>query len=349
MYRTRFQDSPSRRLFELKGRFTLLYVGNGTFVYGLPGRERPIVGKIELGRKKYHRQGLRFLTATVLLLGLTSYVSNTVATSLSDTDLNANLTPRELEQRSEELKARILRGERTEGETPVIAHIVEQGDTLEKLAAKYKVSAQLIAASSKIVEGALKPGTKLTIPGKQGLIYTVKAGDSLAQVTDHYSVKLDAVIAANPDLADLDLLPPGVTVFLPDAKIPIPPPVWMRPIWGFFTSGFGMRPHPFLGGLQWHPGLDISANYQNVGAARGGVIIFAGYLGSYGNAVVIDHGGGFKTLYAHLSKVLVRPGQSVSAGGLIAVSGNTGMSTGPHLHFEIIVGGSPVNPLIYMK
>ncbi|MBI3396106.1 MAG: peptidoglycan DD-metalloendopeptidase family protein, partial [Spirochaetia bacterium] len=177
-----------------------------------------------------------------------------------------------------------------------------------------------------------------------------KTGDSLASVVEYYSVKIDDVIKNNPDLADLDLVPPGSKIFLPDAKIPIPPPVWMRPLWGVFTSGYGMRPHPmFAGQWQMHAGLDLAAYYANVAASRNGQVSFAGYLGSYGNAIVIEHEAGFKTLYAHLSKVYVKAGQFVTAGSIIGVSGNTGFSTGPHLHFEIIKNGVAVNPQAFLR
>ncbi|MBI3394662.1 MAG: hypothetical protein HY042_02390, partial [Spirochaetia bacterium] len=150
MIRRRFQTRRSRRLLDLKGHFTLIHTGGGTFVYAIPGRHHPIVGKIELGRKKYRSQGLRFLAFSGLLLGAMSVLSNVVATSISKgPDLNASLTPQELEQRSEELRARLLRGEaQNESKVPIIEHVVQNGETLQKLAIQYRIPAQMISVSS---------------------------------------------------------------------------------------------------------------------------------------------------------------------------------------------------------
>ncbi len=110
------------------------------------------------------------------------------------------------------------------------------------------------------------------------------------------------------------------------------------------TSGFGQR------GGRLHAGIDIGVPIgSTVVASRGGTVSSAGARSGYGNAVLIAHGDGFVTLYAHLSRINVSAGQSVSGGQIIAASGNTGRSTGPHLHFEIRVDGSPRNPRSYLR
>lgn len=117
------------------------------------------------------------------------------------------------------------------------------------------------------------------------------------------------------------------------------------PVNGRFSSAFGMRMHPILGFTRMHKGIDIAAPYGSpVFAAVDGVVRVAGGASGYGNLVRIDHGGGFATGYAHLSKVMVRPGQSVRKGQQIGRSGNSGLSTGPHLHFETTRNGVAVNP-----
>jgi murein DD-endopeptidase MepM/ murein hydrolase activator NlpD len=121
---------------------------------------------------------------------------------------------------------------------------------------------------------------------------------------------------------------------------------FIRPANGPVTSGFGMRFHPILHRTRMHTGIDIGVGYgSTVHAAGTGEVIFAGYRRGYGNCVIIDHGGGVSTLYGHLSAVLVSDGQQVSQGDAIARVGSSGLSTGPHLHFEVRHNGAPVNPL----
>jgi murein DD-endopeptidase MepM/ murein hydrolase activator NlpD len=115
------------------------------------------------------------------------------------------------------------------------------------------------------------------------------------------------------------------------------------------TSGFGWRLHPILGESRFHSGIDFAAEYGSmIRAADRGIVIFAGWYGGYGYAVVINHGGGIATLYGHTSKLYVAEGQSVQRGEAIAAVGSTGLSTGPHLHFEVRKDGEPVDPLNYL-
>lgn len=120
---------------------------------------------------------------------------------------------------------------------------------------------------------------------------------------------------------------------------------FIRPVNGPVTSEFGMRYHPILRRYRMHNGVDFSASSGSpILAAADGEVILATYMRGYGNTVVVDHGGGVTTLYAHCSALLVSEGQTVRQGQVIARVGSTGLSTGPHLHFEVRHNGTPVNP-----
>lgn len=116
------------------------------------------------------------------------------------------------------------------------------------------------------------------------------------------------------------------------------------------TSPFSMRVHPTLGVYKQHTGIDIGAAYgTDVLAAADGTVIISGWNNAWGNYIVINHGSGLTTLYAHNSSLIARKGQQVSRGQVIAKVGSTGYSTGAHIHFEVQVNGSPVNPLPYLQ
>jgi murein DD-endopeptidase MepM/ murein hydrolase activator NlpD len=123
----------------------------------------------------------------------------------------------------------------------------------------------------------------------------------------------------------------------------------ITPVKGIFTSGFGYRSDPLTHGRGVHQGVDIAAAPgQPVRASADGVIVQAGEIGGLGQAVVIAHGFGVITRYGHMSRIDVRPGQRVKRGDLVGRVGNTGRSTGYHLHYEVRVDGDPVNPLAYI-
>jgi len=125
---------------------------------------------------------------------------------------------------------------------------------------------------------------------------------------------------------------------------------WPVPGHSRISSPYGNRTHPVLGGTRFHSGIDIPApTGRPVVAVASGTVIMSQYSGSYGNVVIIDHGAGLSTLYAHNSRNQVSPGQQVQAGQTIASIGSTGMSTGPHLHFEVRQNGSTTNPLSWLR
>ncbi len=122
------------------------------------------------------------------------------------------------------------------------------------------------------------------------------------------------------------------------------------PTRGRVTSRYGSRPHPITGRVQIHEGIDLAAPTGTpIVATADGVVLFSGSRAGYGRTVIINHGYGFQTLYGHASKIIVRVGQRVKHGQVIAYVGSSGVSTGSHLHYEVRVSGKPVNPWSYMN
>lgn len=129
---------------------------------------------------------------------------------------------------------------------------------------------------------------------------------------------------------------------------PMVPSIW--PVRGQITAGFGQRLDPFSGEGAFHSGLDISAPYgTGVDAAAEGLVFYAGQDQGYGNEILIDHGYGIKTKYGHLSQIYVVVGQEVKRGQAIGAVGTSGKTTGPHLHYEVLVQETPVNPSRYLR
>ena len=121
------------------------------------------------------------------------------------------------------------------------------------------------------------------------------------------------------------------------------------PVRGAVNSEFGMRHSPWTSGMEFHSGLDIRAGHGTaIYAPANGSVVLAGTHQEYGTAIILDHGQDVRSLYGHLSRLNVQPGQRVERGGLIGWTGNTGRSSGPHLHYEILVRGSAVNPRAYL-
>ena len=159
---------------------------------------------------------------------------------------------------------------------------------------------------------------------------------SSQHISDMLKARANAAAAANTDSDTSAPAPSGSGIF-----------IW--PVNGPITSPFGYRIHPVLGRRIFHSGIDIGVDYGTpVHAAAAGVVVEADWMGGYGNAVLIDHGNGLSTIYGHNTSLTVSAGQTVSQGQLIAYSGATGMATGPHVHFEVRLNGTPVNPMNYL-
>lgn len=251
---------------------------------------------------------------------------------------------------------------------PIVQYVVQPGDTLSGIAETFNTDVtSLVAANNLTRRDFLQIGVTLKVPTAQGVIYTVARGDTLWDIAQQYGVSQDDIVSFNRIDAS-NPIQPGQEIVLPGAKpatvavagvavasrggsdrssgSPAAEPtggLYIWPVHGPITSGFGPRWGSF------HSGLDIAVpSGTPIAAARAGTVIQAGWRGDYGYAVEIGHGNGVSTLYGHMSQILVNVGQNVNRGDTIGRSGSTGNSTGPHVHFEIRVNGTRVNPEQYL-
>jgi murein DD-endopeptidase MepM/ murein hydrolase activator NlpD len=237
----------------------------------------------------------------------------------------------------------------------VVSYHVKSGDTISEIAQNYGVSDETIISYNGVDDARLiQPGTELKIPTMNGILYRVRPGDTLAGIADAYKVKIQDIQSIN-DLTTTLVLP-NQELFLPGAHMNMYAyrkalgTLFIWPTQGVITSRFGMRRDPFTGTMEFHAGVDIANSIGTpIGAAMDGRVIAVGQDRGYGNYILIDNGGGYRTLYAHLSAWLVSRGQWVRSGQQIGKMGDTGYSTGPHLHFGIFKDYVPVNPLIYLR
>lgn len=257
---------------------------------------------------------------------------------------------------------------------------VQAGDSVFTIARQFKIEPETVLwANSDILDdnpNMLSVGQELNIPAVDGVIYKWKSTDTIAGVARKFKTDPEAILTW-PD-NKIDMVDPkiaaGTMVMVPggsrELKTWVVPTLWRANAGasrnintGCDTSGgtaFGTGTfvwpsvnHSISGNDYWsgHLGIDIAAaTGAPVYAADSGVVVYSGGIsGGYGLMIMIDHGNGFHTLYAHLSQLVARCGSNVVQGQTIAYSGSTGNSTGPHLHFEIRYGGAFVNPHDYVQ
>lgn len=250
-----------------------------------------------------------------------------------------------------------------------IEYKVENGDTLSSIAVKFNISSETIKWENNLTGDIIKPGQILKILPVTGVSYIVKAGDTLESVAKKNSAEQQAIVDFPfNDVPDDFSLKAGQLLIIPDGSPPevkLPPKPKPQPQYlaqgpespAFTAPGGGVFIWPAGGTLSqyyswYHPGIDVAnRSVPGIAASDGGTVIVAGWPDStgYGNRVVIDHGNGYTSLYAHLSNVYVSAGQIVSRGQLIGQMGSTGRSTGTHLHLEIRYKGVALNPLAILK
>ena len=245
-------------------------------------------------------------------------------------------------------------------------YVVKDGDTLWSIANAFNLDVNSIFGCNKINDAeTLKVGKTLRIPNQDGILVTVRANQTVDKLAAEYSIYKEAILAANGLEKDA-ALEKGREIFLPGVKVVAfietakgksaiadTARAESRLAWpavGRITSTFGWRSDPIRGGRDFHTGLDIAApRGRSIVAAASGRVVYAGWMSGYGKTIVISHAGGMTTMYAHCSKLMAGQGESVKRGEKIALMGNTGRSTGCHLHFEVRRGGTPVNPIKLLR
>ena len=246
----------------------------------------------------------------------------------------------------------------------VIEYQVQPGDTVSSIADKFGISADTIRWQNNLVKDTIKVGQVLEILPVTGIVHKVQKGDTVYSIAKRYDSSPQSVVDfpyntfANDETFELAI---GQIVVVPDGVKPAEMPVAPRTRQLTPNAGTVVASGNFVWPTQgtitqrfvwYHKGIDI-ANHAapDILAADSGTVVLAGWPdgAGYGNRVIINHGNGYTTLYAHLQAVYVFSGQTVKRGDRIGKMGSTGRSTGVHLHFEVIQGGTYLNPLNVLK
>ncbi|PJE75960.1 hypothetical protein COV04_02295 [Candidatus Uhrbacteria bacterium CG10_big_fil_rev_8_21_14_0_10_48_11] len=252
--------------------------------------------------------------------------------------------------------------------TKIQEYTVADGDTPAGIAAKFQLRlTTLLDANTLTNRSLIRPGQKLTILPVDGVVHTVKSRETIGAIAKRYSVSEDAILLFN-GIADPTSVTIGTELIIPGGKKPVATPTYRRAPASTSTLQYTNIPTRSTsdGGtkLLWptvdhhinqyysyrHSGIDIKGHIGvPIFASEDGVVLESRWGGAYGNMTVIRHDNGLVTRYAHATKNLTVTGQRVTRGETIALMGSTGHSTGPHLHFEVIVNGVRVNPLSYTR
>lgn len=249
----------------------------------------------------------------------------------------------------------LISGNESAVELMYFTYRVKQGDMIGVIADTFGVTQDTIISVNAVRQSRLlQVGQYLKIPSMPGILYTVKKnGETPETIAAKFEVSADKCARVNA-LEKTVAMNSGVTIFVPDAELDwvtkqeINGDLFRRPLHGryWLSSYYGWRKSPFTGARSFHSGIDMAAPHgTSVYASLPGRVAAVGYNETYGNYVIISHHSGYRTLYGHMSAVLVVRGQNVDMNTRIGRVGNTGLSTGPHLHFTVFKGGKTVNPL----
>jgi murein DD-endopeptidase MepM/ murein hydrolase activator NlpD len=246
-----------------------------------------------------------------------------------------------------------------EGVRPTQEVTIHEGDTLATMANYYDVSVEAIAFANGLTDAhSLRLGQKLVIPPAEGALYTVKAGDTVETIATHFKVDPSVILGYNRCHFEPEQCAAGQTIFVRGAELPalVEPE---RPARDVFAAAPGVAQQQRNGRLSWpvggvitqyfwwgHTGVDVAAPYgTGLGAGDDGVVTATGWVAVGGLRVCVQHAGDVTVCYYHTSAVYVSVGQQVARGQIIAAIGLTGVTTGPHVHWECKVGNQFVSCL----
>ncbi len=237
-------------------------------------------------------------------------------------------------------------------------YTVSSGDNISSLSKKFGLTniSTLIAVNNIDNVRLLRSGQELKIPSMDGLFHIVKSGDTIDSIGKKYGTPVVQILDVNElESAHLSV---GEKLFIPGARLDSTSlkkalgELFVSPLsvsWRF-TSPYGYRADPFTGVRSFHTGIDMAAPQGTaIKAAMSGTVSAVGYTNVYGNYVIIRHESGYQTLYAHLQSYSVKMGQKLNQGQRIGALGNTGYSTGPHLHFSVYKNGKTIDPTSVLK
>ncbi|NLK46030.1 MAG: M23 family metallopeptidase [Treponema sp.] len=237
-------------------------------------------------------------------------------------------------------------------------YIVKPNDNITSISKNAGLTniSTLIAVNNITNVRRLQAGKRLTIPSIDGINYTISDGDTLDGISKKYGVSIEQLLDIN-DLSSA-VLQKGQKIFVPGAKLSTNDlkkalgEFFIYPIQGKWrlSSNYGKRPDPFTGVISFHTGIDmVAAPKTAILASADGLVKSVSWSNVYGNYVIISHADGYQTLYAHLYSASVKQGQRVTQGAKIGHLGNTGYSTGPHLHFTVYKNNKLINPFEVLK
>ena len=374
----------------LSSRFRVFIVFNSVLFEILLGKfenmKDVFVKKLFWGRGDFLKSSMQFLSVILILVVLLAYfyrVPSIQSVNAEDLDY-IEAAETDLLVMNATVNTAIPKDR---GRREVEQYVVKNGDTLSSIAQDKEITVETIKWANNLTSDLVRPGQTLDIPPADGVLVTVKKGDTLSSLAKKYSASDQAI--ADFNFLDYPFtLESGVQLFIPEGRMPTTTVVAKRSTPSSYVRNTSV-PNTNVGAadpnvgkfLGWpvqsggkisqyykgvyHRGIDIANNrLPNIVAAASGTVIFAGCYGTcpplgstyggsnYAWSIQIDHGNGYTTWYAHLKNIYVRSGQKVSKGQAIGQMGSTGRSTGPHLHFEVRKGsayGSQVNPLYYVS